>query len=100
VVVILLMAVGVLIGYRFVPLRYTEKLGKVNSWIQVVCIALLIFSMGVTLGSRENFVSELSSLGIKSVVFALIPIILSVAVVYPLTQHFLMKPKKRKDQEE
>lgn len=96
-IVVAIMAAGVLVGYRLIPIRFSERVGKVNSWIQIVCIALLIFSMGVTLGSRENFVSELSSLGIKSVVFALVPIVLSIAVVYPLTQRFLVKSKKRKD---
>ena len=53
--------------------------------MQVVCTLLLIFSMGVLLGSRENFLEELSTLGIQSVIFFLLPSVGSVLLVYPLT---------------
>lgn len=84
-----IMFVGVLIGYFFSP----EKFAGFNAKLQIICTAVLIFSMGVSLGSREGFFAELSSLGLKSAVFAIIPIIFSVIAVYLLTKRF-MKPKK------
>ena len=48
--VILVMLAGVLIGAKWFP----ERFKKQNETLQVVCTALLIFSMGVMLGQREN----------------------------------------------
>ena len=70
--------------------------------IVIMCIGvlagkfLLIFSMGVMLGSRENFLEELSALGIQSVIFFLLPSVGSVLLVYPLTRHFLEHKKDGK----
>ncbi len=47
--------------------------------------------MGVSLGSRPGFLEELGSLGLDSLVFALAPALLSVAVVWPLSRRFLEK---------
>ena len=69
---------------------------QVESDLQVVCTLLLIFSMGVLLGSRENFLEELSTLGIQSVIFFLLPSVGSVLLVYPLTRRFLENKKTGK----
>lgn len=84
-----IMFIGVLIGYFFSPKKYAGF----NAKLQMVCTAVLIFSMGVSLGSREGFFRELSSLGLKSAVFSVVPIIFSVIAVYLLTKRF-MKPGK------
>lgn len=86
------MFIGVLIGYFFQPKKYAKAL----SAVQIACTAVLIFSMGVSLGSREGFFQELSQLGIKSLVFSVIPMIFSVIGVYLLTQRF-MRPKNKEN---
>ena len=48
------------------------------------------------LGSRENFLEELSTLGIQSVIFFLLPSVGSVLLVYPLTRRFLENKKTGK----
>ena len=63
--VIVIMCIGVLAGKFLLP----RNLNRWNQILQVVCTLLLIFSMGVMLGSRENFLEELSALGIQSVIF-------------------------------
>ena len=45
--------------------------------------------MGVMLGQKENFLSELSSLGLKSFLFFLIPTLVSIILVYILTKRFM-----------
>lgn len=55
------------------------------------------FSMGVMLGQKENFLSELSSLGLKSFLFFLIPTLVSIILVYILTKRFM--EKKHSDSE-
>lgn len=85
--VILIMLAGVIIGYRWFPEKYARK----NTLLQMSCTAVLIFAMGVKLGSRENFLEELTSMGFTSVLFAVIPILFSVLLVYILTERFLKK---------
>lgn len=81
-VILLIMCVGVFIGIKF----FKEKYAKPNYILQVTCTSVLIFSMGASLGARENFLSEISTLGLDSLIFAVIPIIFSVIAVYALTR--------------
>lgn len=89
--ILLIMGVGVLVGNRFFP----KKLRKPNDIAQLVCTTLLIFSMGAVLGSRENFLNDLFSLGWTSFLFFLIPSVFSTVLVFLLTKKFLPKQKKR-----
>lgn len=92
--IFLVMGAGILIG-RFLM---AGRLKKWNERLAMLCTLLLIFSMGVMLGQKENFLSELSSLGIKSLLFCLIPTLLSILIVYVLTRRFIdQKDSERKD---
>ena len=63
--VIIVMCLGVLVGKFFFPVRWK----RINEILQTVCTVLLIFSMGVMLGSREDFVREITVLGSQSIIF-------------------------------
>ena len=89
----LIMCAGVLVGATVFPAR----LKVWNSRLQVAMTALLIFTMGVGLGSRPGFLAELGEMGLDSFLFAAVPILLSVAAVYPLSRRFL---EKREGEEE
>ena len=93
--VIFIMCFGVLVGKFFFPVRWK----RLNEILQTVCTVLLIFSMGVMLGSRDDFVSEITSLGTQSIIFFLIPSVFSVIAVYPLTRIFLEKRRKKGEEE-
>ena len=82
---LLIMAAGVLIGMRWFP----PSLQKYNSILQTLCTSLLIFSMGVSLGSRPEFFSELRAIGLYSLLFAGVSILLSTIVVFLLTKWFM-----------
>ena len=84
-VVLMIMAVGVLIGFKWFP----ERFQKLNGQIQVLSIVVLIFCMGVSLGNNPTFIEDLFSLGYKSLVFAVLPIIGSIVIVYYLTKKIL-----------
>lgn len=88
--ILIFMLIGVLIG-RFC---FPKKFKKINEKMQVFMTMLLIFAMGVMLGRRENLIQELSSLGFKSLIFCLIPTILSTIIVYLLTDRFFDRDKK------
>lgn len=83
--ILIVMCIGVLIGNRIYP---ADK-KKLNEYIQLICTLLLIFSMGVMLGNKDNFFQELTSLGLSSFLFFLIPTVLSIILVYFLTNHFM-----------
>lgn len=93
--VIFIMCLGVLVGKFFFHVRWK----RLNEILQTVCTVLLIFSMGVMLGSRDDFVSEITSLGTQSIIFFLIPSVFSVIAVYPLTRIFLEKRRKKREEE-
>lgn len=82
---IAIMCVGILVGATVFP----AKLKKWNDRLQLGLTALLIFTMGVGLGSRPGFLEEMGSLGLESVLFAAVPMALSTAVVYPLSRRLL-----------
>lgn len=92
--ILLVMCIGVLVGNRFFP----DKYKKVNEKLQVLCTVLLIFCMGVTLGSRENFLQELGTLGGTSFLFFVIPAGFSLILVFLLTKKFM--PEKKADPKE
>jgi len=83
--ILILMAVGILIGLKWFPSRYAALNGK----LQLVCTFFLIFCMGVSLGRRKDFLRDLLSLGWQSLIFALLPIVFSVLAVYLLSHVFL-----------
>lgn len=74
------------IGWELFP----EKWNKLNIGVQQVATLVLIFSMGVSLGSRPSFIREISSMGIRSLVLTVCAIVGSVLVVYPLTRKYLV----------
>lgn len=85
--ILIVMCIGILIGKFLVP----KKAKTANEYLSLLCTFLLIFAMGVTLGSDDNFFAELSALGITSFLFFLIPTVLSILLVYLLTRHFMQK---------
>ena len=93
--VIVVMCMGILAGRFLVP----KGAKKGNDRISIVCTALLIFSMGVMLGRKENFLAELSSLGLSSLLFFLVPTALSIVVVFYLTRKFMHKDNAEEKEE-
>lgn len=94
--VIIIMCAGVFVGKFLFPVKWK----RINELLQTVCTLLLIFSMGVLLGSRENYLHEITTLGFQSILFFLIPSVFSVIVVYPLTRIFLDKRREKKKEED
>ena len=83
--VIIIMCAGILVSKIFFPIKWK----RINELLQLICTLLLIFSMGVMLGSREDFLDTITTLGSQSILFFLIPSVFSVIAVYPLTKKFL-----------
>lgn len=83
-IVLIILLIGMLIGIKWFPIKWK----KINERLQVISIAFLIYLMGVTLGSRPNFLKELITLGYESLVLAVLPILFSIVIVYQITKGF------------
>lgn len=91
--ILIVMGIGIFVGSKFFPVKHKKK----NEKMQIVCTVLIIFSMGAMLGKRENFIQELSTLGVTSFLYFLIPTVLSTLVVYLLTKIFMKTKRKEKE---
>lgn len=91
--ILIIMGLGILFGAKFFP----EKHKKKNEKLQMLCTVLIIFSMGAMLGKRENFLTELSTLGFTSFLYFLIPTVFSTILVYLLTRSWTKKKQKKEE---
>lgn len=93
--VILILLIGAVIGYIFLPKNH-KVLIEILKYIQLGCTLILIFDMGAMLGSKENFFDELANLGITSFVLCIIPVIFSIILVYIFSKKVIYKHKGEK----
>ena len=91
--VILLFFLGALIGKYLFPLHFQPVLEKLLMFF-TLC---LIFAMGVQLGQRANIFAELSSVGMESLLFFLLPTLGSIFVVYPFSRIVFPNLKKKEE---
>jgi hypothetical protein len=56
--------------------------------------------MGVSLGSRPDFIHELANMGFRSLIFTVLAIAGSILLVYPLSVKFLSGMKLKEGDEE
>lgn len=87
---LIIMALGILIGAFIIPIKFK----KWNEKLQIICITLLIFTMGLSLGRKDGFLHDLAALGFDGFLFAVIPIACSTIAVYWLTKYFFEKKHK------
>ncbi|MDO4590354.1 MAG: lysine exporter LysO family protein [Slackia sp.] len=89
--ILAVMCVGVLAGATVFP----DSWKKANAAATLAATGLLIFSMGAMLGGRDGFVEQLASLGVASLLFAILPVVCSIAAVYVLSRLFMADITKR-----
>lgn len=90
--ILVIMMLGVLIGMKL----NLKKTLKANGVLQIVLTGILIFIMGVSLGSREDFFNELTELGWKSVIYMLAAVAGSTVFVHILTKIFMESKEDEK----
>ncbi len=83
--ILIVMCLGILFG----RLHSIRKFKKQNGYISLSCTFILIFSMGVMLGGKDNFFQEISTLGTTSFLFFFLPTLFSIILVYYLTHKFM-----------
>lgn len=87
------MLVGAIAGYLLLKIddHTRRKISSYNNALQLITVALIIFIMGINLGSIDDFASKMVTLGLQSLVFAIVPTLFSIIVVYYLSQKFIIK---------
>lgn len=85
------MCLGIIAGRYF----FSDKFKTANGLLQTICTTLLIFSMGVTLGKKDNFFDMFFSLGFDSFLFFAFPTAISIILVYFFSNHLLCDRKAK-----
>lgn len=88
--IIVSLAVGVIIGLLgIIP----KKFMKYNSRFQQAGVILLLFSMGASIGSNRKLLSDLKSLGFKSITFAVMTCLCSIVITYIVSRKFIKEER-------
>lgn len=89
--ILIFLVFGFFIGVR---IKISERLKKYNARFQHIGVLVLIFIMGVGIGINKDLLMHLKSIGIKSLTFAIMTSLGSIAVVYTVTKLIGMEVEK------
>lgn len=87
--VITIMFIGIGIGYLFRKISFVQKLPKLISTV----IILLLFLLGIAVGSNDTIVNNLTKLGGEALLIAILGTLGSVLGAL-LISRFILKQKK------
>lgn len=88
---ILLLAAGMLLS-RFK--LFGDNLYHSVEKIQMLCLMVLLFAMGISLGMNDEILKSLATIGLRGILFGLSTIAMSILFVH-LASRFLLKGGKR-----
>ena len=73
--------VGYIFGSRFMP---KHKEYKWITWVQMISVTILIFTMGARIGADKQIVAGLGTIGLTSAILTLFTMVGSVTMVFLL----------------
>lgn len=86
--IILTLGVGVLIG---ATVNFKEEHMKINSKLQHLGVVALLFFMGISIGLNKELIHQLGQIGAKAFVYAGVTSLVSIILVYMVTQLILRR---------
>lgn len=86
----ILMLLGIFVGARLLP----EKYRRWNGMLQIIITIALLFTMGVSLGAQPDFLTNLRTMGLVSLLYAIGGVTFSAAFVWLLAKLFLEKKEE------
>jgi len=86
--ILIALVLGAIVGYF---LKLGEKGKNVNGKLQQLGVIFLLFSMGVSIGADKDIIKNLPSIGLKSFLFAVGTIGVSIVLIYILSEKFMPK---------
>ncbi|OPL07367.1 MAG: hypothetical protein AVO33_05520 [delta proteobacterium ML8_F1] len=84
-VIFIAVTLGGVLGFF---LKWNDFLKKTTSNLQLVGLSVLLFFMGVSVGSNPDIIDNLSLIGLKSFSFGLLSVFFSVITIYAATSIF------------
>lgn len=75
----LTVSIGILAGWF---IKWTRPMRIANGKFQTVGLAVLLFLMGISIGSRPDLLNQLQWIGMKALLFSILTCALSVGIIY------------------
>lgn len=88
-----LLGIGLMLGRKGI---FGEKVYSKLDFLQMLCLMLLLFTMGANLGSDETILSSIATIGLSGISMGIATIIFSVLAVKLYTK-FVMKGRGEHD---
>lgn len=89
--ILIALILGAIVGYF---LKLGEKGKSINGKLQQLGVIFLLFSMGASIGADKDIIKNLPSIGLKSFLFAVATIGVSIVIIYILSEKFMPKEEK------
>ncbi len=86
--ILIALILGAIVGYF---LKLGEKGKNINGKLQQLGVIFLLFSMGASIGADKGIIKNLPTIGLKSFLFAVATIGVSIVLVYILSEKFMPK---------
>lgn len=87
---ILVLLVGIGLGMTVFPVKWL----KVNSWVQLVGIGVMLFFLGASTSASPTFLTDIKTAGVQSILMMLAASAGAAVLVYFLTRIFMKEGKK------
>jgi len=94
--ILIALILGAIVGYF---LKLGEKGKNINGKLQQLGVIFLLFSMGASIGADKDIIKNLPSIGLKSFLFAVATIGISIVLVYILSEKFMPKTNQLSKEE-
>lgn len=92
--ILISMTAGILIGFLF---RHRKKLFPLADKITGYIIYLLLFLLGVSVGTNEELIAKIVSIGYKALIMTIACVLGSILAVCPLNRFFRRKGIKHEE---
>ncbi len=86
--ILIALILSAIVGYF---LKLGEKGKIINGKLQQLGVIFLLFSMGASIGADKDIIKNLPTIGLKSFLFAVSTIGVSIVLVYILSEKFMPK---------
>lgn len=94
--ILIALILGAIVGYF---LKLGEKGKIINGKLQQLGVIFLLFSMGASIGADKGIIKNLPTIGLKSFLFAVATIGVSIVLVYILSEKFMPKESQLPNEE-
>lgn len=83
-----LLGVGLLLGRKGI---FGEKVYNSLEKLQMICLLILLFTMGISLGANQEIIDSLGTIGFNGILFGLTTVFFSVGFVHLYSRFVLNK---------